>query len=178
MKQILNPENKNKMKKIALIFSLIAAIQFKSEAQNILSVAAGSKISFSANNNSTKKIFVPAARYSVNDSTLTVKDHTFYMQKSKNQRTVGLVLLGTGLLASGIGVLVATNANSFNQSETAATCFIIGAATGIASIPLMVLAHVNRNKAKLSLSSQKTGFGIPVKSGDMTGLTLSMNIGR
>ena len=166
------------MKKIALIISLIAAIQFKSGAQNILSVDAGSKISCSANNNSTKKIFVPAARYIVNDSTLTVKDHTFYMQKSKNQRTVGLVLLGTGLLASGIGLLVATNSNSFDQSETAAYCFVIGAATGIASIPFMVIAHVNRNRAKLSLSSQKTGFGIPFKSGDMTGLTLSMNIGK
>jgi hypothetical protein len=110
------------------------------------------------------------------------KDHDLYLQRSRNQRITGLVLLGTGLVSSGIAVLLATSNNTnynSNNGSTAVALFIIGAATGIASIPFMVLAHVNKNKAKVEVTGQKTGFGLPRNIGkEITGITLSIPIGK
>lgn len=90
-----------------------------------------------------------------------VKDYAFYMRHCHNMRITGLVLLGTGLVSSGIALILATNNNSSynnNNGNTVVALFIVGAATGIASIPFMVLAHVNKNKARAMLTTQKTGF--------------------
>ena len=41
-----------------------------------------------------------------------VKDYAFYMRHCHNMRITGLVLLGTGLVSSGIALILATNNNS------------------------------------------------------------------
>lgn len=166
------------MYKIILTISFIVAIQLITQAQFYLPFEAGSKTLFAANTHYTNNQQSPALSNFRNDSTILVKDYSYYMQKSKNHRTTGLVLLGTGVLASGIGLLLATNPNSFDQSETAAVCFVIGFVTGVTSIPFMAIAHGYRNKAKLLIDSQKTGFGIPIRTSNITGITYSISIGK
>ncbi len=111
------------------------------------------------------------------------KDYAFYMHRSKNLRITGVSLLGAGLILGVSGLLVSSsnsNPNNYDsRDQTIASLFIASAATGIASIPFMVLASVNKQKAKLMLSNQKTGFGVPAKvSKDITGITLALPIGR
>ncbi len=110
------------------------------------------------------------------------KDHEYYNRKSRNLRTAGLSLLGAGLVLGLSGILVASNdnyADSERRDRTIRTLFVLSAATGIASIPLMVLAHVNKSKARALLSTQKTSFGIPGKAEkNIVGLTLSIPVGK
>lgn len=120
---------------------------------------------------------------SVNSNLLrpaTGKDHAYYQEKSRKQRTAGLVLLGSGVLLSGVGLIISTrNDASFDQTETGITVMGVGAAAGIASIPFMILAHVNRNKARVMLSSQKTSAGIPYKYGKgLASVTVSIPLGK
>jgi len=103
------------------------------------------------------------------------KDYEYYIRKKKNNHIAGLVTLGTGLLLSGIGLITATNNTSIDSDATAPVFFIAGAVSGIASIPLMIIAHVYGHRAKLELSKQKTGFGVPPNvSKDITGFTLTL----
>lgn len=162
------------MKKMILVISFFTAIQPALIAQK--KSAAGDF--FYAQNSSTTGMLKASLNYPLTDSSI-VKDHAFYMQRSRNQKTAGLVLLGSGVLLSGIGLIISTrNDASFDQTETGVIIMGVGAAAGIASIPLMIMAHANRNKAKLMLSNQATGYGIPFKSGELTGVTLSVALGR
>jgi len=107
------------------------------------------------------------------------KDYDYYMHKKRNNLTAGSITLGAGLLLSGIGLIVATNSSSFDDDATAGILFVAGAASGIASIPLMVMSFVYGHKAKVELTNQKTGFGVPSKVGKtITGITLTMPIGK
>lgn len=111
-----------------------------------------------------------------------IKDYDYYNRKSRTLRITGLSLLGAGLVLGLSGLLVASNDNYADpegRDRTIRTLFVLSAATGIASIPLMVLAHVNKTKARASLSSQKTAFGIPGKAEkNIVGLTLSISVGK
>jgi hypothetical protein len=179
MKQILKSFKHQQMYKILFTISLITAIGLITQAQVNFPVKAGSKTLFAAHTPYTNNLQLIVLGNFRNDSSIRVKDYAYYMQKSKNHRTTGLVLLGAGVLASGIGLLLATNPNSYDQSETAAVCFVIGFITGVTSIPFMATALGYRNKAKLMISTQKTGYGFPRKYGkDLTGLTLSIPIKR
>ncbi|HNU88842.1 MAG TPA: hypothetical protein PKJ94_11145 [Ferruginibacter sp.] len=108
------------------------------------------------------------------------KDYEFYMKKSRNHRTVGWATLVGGVVLSGVGLLVANAdyASGNDQGEAAATITIAGAVSGIVSIPFMIMASAYRHKAKMMLSSQKTGFGIPVKPGNITGISVFIPIGK
>ena len=168
------------MKKITPLMVLAAATFLNTKAQNHLMTDAGYISAPAANIDYSKKTFTASTNHIPSDSTGTVKDHAYYIQKSKNQRTAGLVLLGAGLVASGFGLLIGTGNNaSFDDTQTGVTIMGIGALSGIVSIPLMIMAHANRNKARLLLSSQKTGIGIPLKYGkELTGFTVSIPLGR
>lgn len=107
------------------------------------------------------------------------KDYNYYLRKKKNNLTAGLVTLGSGLLLSGIALITSNNSKSFDDDATAGVLFIAGAASGIASIPLMIMSHVYNHKAKLMLSEQKTGFGVPSNvSKDITGITFQISLGK
>lgn len=107
----------------------------------------------------------------------TDKDYDYYMHKRKKNKTIGWALLGGGFGLTGIGVLMAvTNNTGGTQGKIAAISFVAGAAAGIASIPFMIIANVNKNKAKAFLSNQKTGYGMPLKNNYVTGVTISIPI--
>ena len=155
------------MKKIILILGLIIVTQLQTKAQQ-------------------EKQFIAAANYTTlksmysSGNNLPDKDYDYYMRKRKNNLTAGLVTLGAGVVFSGIGLLIGTKTNaSFDDAATGAVITIIGAASGIASIPCMIMATVYKNKAKVQLSTQKTGFGVPPGvSKDIVGITFKIGIGN
>jgi len=107
-------------------------------------------------------------------------DAQVYLKRKRTFLTVGLILLGTGVVSSGIGLLY-SNGNDINsdKSDLAATYYIIGAVTGIASIPFMSLSLAANNKYKAAIKSQPTASGLPRNvSKQVTGLTLSVPIGK
>ena len=166
------------MKKIILVLGLVAATQLQTKAQqgyvqttaslyptfkstSLFQAETSSKNGFSSGNN------------------LPEKDYSYYMKKKKNMLTAGLVTLGAGLALSGVGLITASNSTSIDTDATAAILLIAGAASGIASIPLMIMATVYGHKAKLEFSNQKTGFGVPSNvSKNIAGITMSIPIGK
>ena len=83
----------------------------------------------------------------------------YYLQKSKNQRTVGWVLLGAGAAVGTVGLIVASDAEWFfddsDKLGTGLTLFTVGAASTLASIPFFIIAGSNSRKAaSFSLQSQ------------------------
>lgn len=93
---------------------------------------------------------------------------------------MGWATLVGGVVLSGIGLLVANAdyASGNDQADAAATLTVAGAVSGIVSIPFMVMGTVYKHKAKVMLSSQKTGFGIPVKPGNITGVSVFIPISK
>ena len=155
------------MKKIILILGLIIVAQLETKAQQ-------------------EKQFIAAANYTTlksmysSGNNLPEKDYAYYKQKRKDNLTAGLVTLGAGLALSGIGLITASNGSGIETADgTTVGLFMIGAVSGIVSIPLMVRAGVNAHKAKLELRNQKTGFGVPSKMRkNITGITVSIPIGK
>lgn len=160
------------MKKSILILGIIFSIYMQTKAQQ-------ESLSTSLTvYNSVKPVSYPSPNHFGTD-----KDYDFYMQKSKNQRTIGWATLGGGFLLSGIGILVASSPNSnYNtggKDYAPAILLGLGAVSGIVSIPFMIMASVNKNKAKVMLTNQKTGFGVPSNvSKDITGITFQLHIGK
>jgi len=165
------------MKKITLLLLAITALQFSSKAQSLLMSAANSKKISGLNSIPAKQMNASIINTVFANKTLA-PGYNDYKRKRKNCMTTGFILLGAGLISSGIGIAVSSNSSTLDQEETAGVCFLVGATAGIASIPFMVMAHVYKHKATLSLDNKKTGSGIPFNSGSVTGLTFSMNIGK
>jgi len=107
------------------------------------------------------------------------KDYAYYLQKKNNHLTAGIVTLSAGLVFSGIGWIITSNSKSVENEDFGAIFLVAGATFGIASIPLMAIAHGYGSKARLALSNQKTGFGVPAKvSRNITGLTIAIPLGK
>lgn len=176
------------MKKIILILSLIAVNHMETKAQQETQSTTATYLtaikftSFPEQNTFSKNGYLSGK----ND---TDKDYNYYMQKSKRQRTVGWVTLGSGIVLSGIGLLIAGNSEPTtdiygnliddDNSSIAAVLTIAGAASGIVSIPFMIMASSNRHKAKVILKAQKTGFGVPQNvDKNIMGVTMRLPIGR
>lgn len=166
------------MKKSILMLSVIFLINMESKAQQGKQAFASTSYTLHKGNTVIKD------NLSFNLSNNSgyqgpVKDYDYYMRKKKNHLTAGLVTLGAGVVLSGIGLITATNSNSFDNDMTAGVLLVAGAASGIASIPLMIMAHVYGHKAKLEFSNQKTGFGVPSNvSKHITGITMTIPIGK
>jgi len=107
-----------------------------------------------------------------------------YKKRARTHRTIGLSLLGAGVVLGVTGILVASaddgDANTgFGErnDDAAATLFLFSAGTGIASIPFMILASANSRKAKALLKNEQAylpGRGtVPV-----TGVTVAIQIGK
>lgn len=125
--------------------------------------------------------------------------NTDYLQKAKNQKTGAWILLGGGLLTTGIGLVVVasegandavdtyvgvfTGPNGTSSSSSTSSTGSILIATGIlmqaGSIPLFIASKKNKRRAMLAIKDQKTAFGLPIPaSKKVTGLTLSIPIGK
>ncbi len=160
------------MKKSILMLVIIFLINTESKAQQESQFIAANSLS------NTKPVSFSMQAYSGPD-----KDADFYMRRSKNYRIVGWSTLGAGLIASGAGLLLATNSSNdfYNNSndDAAAALFLVGAVSGITSIPFMIMATSYKHKAKAMISSQKTGFGVPANVGkDIVGITLQIPLGK
>ena len=117
-----------------------------------------------------------------------VHDEAFYLKKSRNNRIASICLAGGGLVIGGIGALtfpkdydlIFDNGSSKeSQADVSTTLIIVGSAALIASIPFTVMASVNKRKANLMVTSQKTGFGVPANvSKDIVGITLQIPLGK
>jgi uncharacterized membrane protein YphA (DoxX/SURF4 family) len=164
------------MKKVILILGVIFLISNGSKAQQQNQEVASTGYNLYKSN----AIIKDNLSFNFSDNASyngPAKDYDYYMRKKKNNLTAGVVTLGAGLLLSGIGWATASNSNSFDNDATAAILLIAGVASGIASIPLMIMATVYGHKAKLELSNQKTGFGVPSNVGkSITGVTLTIPI--
>jgi hypothetical protein len=167
------------MKKFILILGLIIATQIQTKAQQEKQFITAthyrtSKATVLTQDNSFSKSMYSSANY------LPVKDYDYYMNKRRKNLTGGLVTLGGGLLFSGVGLLMASSSSSDEETGISGGVLTgIGAIAGIVSIPFMIMAEVYKHKAKVKLSSQKTGFGLPLKVGkSITGITMSIPIGK
>jgi hypothetical protein len=81
-----------------------------------------------------------------------------YLQKSKSHKITGFVLLGTGFLSSGVGLIVgiASSGSEFvealggpesNGMEIGGTLFYAGLAAMAGSIPFFISSSKNKKKA-------------------------------
>ena len=169
------------MKKIILILGLIFSTHLVTKAQQESQFETANYLASSKANVLTENKTFSKKQYLATSTGLD-KDYNFYLRRSKNYRIVGLSTLGAGLVASGIGLLLATNNDAiYNQSkdDAAAVLFLVGAVSGITSIPFMIMASVYKQKARLMLSNQKTGIGVPSNVGkDITGITFIIPLGK
>ncbi len=159
------------MKRSFIMLGVIFLINMESNAQQESQLIATNSLS------TTKPVSFSIQSYGGPD-----KDADFYLRRSKNYRIVGWSTLGAGLIASGAGLLLASNnSNYYNSSneDGAAVLFLVGAVSGITSIPFMIMATSYKHKAKAMVSSQKTGFGVPGNvSKDIVGITLQIPLGK
>lgn len=163
------------MKKITLIISLVTIFQLYSKAQQMQPfVTADQSTSFKF---SSLEEIIPNKK---NVHVLFYeKDYNYYMHKRNNNKKIGWILLGSGFGFTGLGALLASTNNAANsQGPTAAICILAGAATGIASIPFMIMANVNKHKARAILEEKKTGYGIPSGNKTITGITFCISLGK
>ena len=89
------------------------------------------------------------------DSLMKLNDYdlgTYYLKQSKQQKTIGWVLLGAGVTLIIVGGKQATN-DIFNKSS-GETSAILGALSTVASIPFFLSAAKNKGRAKILLSNQ------------------------
>jgi hypothetical protein len=75
---------------------------------------------------------------------------TDYLKKSKTQKTIAWVLLGSGIVLIGAGIIVGENGVndvSLNEATSGAALIVAGAVVDIASIPFFILGAKNKRKA-------------------------------
>ena len=118
----------------------------------------------------TTFIFVSYSVFSQVTLTPTTKSqqesHDFYMRKSRNNKTVGWVLAGTGS-ALAIGGIIASakevteNVLNFETKLSDTDDILLGAglACAVASVPFFISAGKNKKKAKIALSTQPVTLG-------------------
>jgi len=150
---IVNLKNKN-MKNIFLLAGVIICFHFTTQAQTITADA---------------------------DSNFTpIKDQAYYIKKSKSQKTTAWVFLSGGVVLMGTGLLIGNReSSSFDDAATGVIIGGIGFLSALGSIPFFVASGASKRKARLFVSSQPSGFGIPSKNGEeITGLTLSIPLGK
>jgi hypothetical protein len=74
-----------------------------------------------------------------------------YLQKSKNQKTTGWVLLAGGTTMAVVGIIIGNNSNLFDSNnsgfEIGARLLIVGLATDLVSIPFFISSSSNTRKA-------------------------------
>jgi len=80
----------------------------------------------------------------------------YYLEKSKRQGTAGWVLLGAGTAMGIGGIIIMDQGDIFSADfEAGAVLVLVGAASGLASIPFFISSGRNSRKAaRLSFNPQ------------------------
>ena len=76
--------------------------------------------------------------------------YDFHFTKHKKQKKTGLILLGSGVVATGAGLLIAANSNVLSDDGgfgTGAGLVLAGSITTIVSIPYLISSGSNKRKA-------------------------------
>lgn len=99
---------------------------------------------------------------------------------SKRQNTTGWILLSTGLVAAGAGLLINTDNKSFDEGfdlvilKTA--LFAGGTGLTIASIPILIVSGIKKKKARLLLNAERVQITPQLKTNEWqykTGITIN-----
>lgn len=166
------------MKKIIQSTILLLIISLNSNAQRFSAVNTGYQLSSTTALNSF---------FSEDSSLKKNSDYDYYMKKTARKKTAAWILLGGGVLATGLGALafpenydlLENSSATENQADFSVALSIVGIAAMASSIPFFISGSVNKRKAKAAFDYKKTGFGIPVKSAsEIPGFTLSISIGK
>lgn len=123
-----------------------------------------------------------------NNYTINPQD---YSLKAKHQKTAAWICLGGGFLLATTGVVIAVNNTTndlfnifsvtptYHDYTTESVLMITGTAGMLGAIPLFISAANNKRRARLSIDSQKTAFGLPGHvSRKISGITLTIPIGK
>ena len=112
-----------------------------------------------------KKIFLSACILFMTCSCFSQSvEKTGYLQKSKNQKTIAWVLLGTGFAINIIAVatlpknydFLSPTASQAKQLNTSYWLLGIGSVTMLSSIPFTISGHANKKKAAgISINTQQ-----------------------
>ena len=105
-----------------------------------------------------------------------VKDKAYYLDKSKNQKTAGWVLLGAGTAMMIGGGIAFSNSSIFDESWGAgATVMTIGVPVALTSIPFFISAAKNKGRAEAmaTLHLSPVPVGTVVKCVPQVGVRVS-----
>ena len=104
-------------------------------------------------------LIVQATRSQVADSVVTETNQEMYeflMTRHQKQKKTGFILLGSGLVATGVGILIAANDTDWLNDEYSGSQFTAGAIiysagvlTALSSIPVLIIASGNKKKAQI-----------------------------
>lgn len=82
-----------------------------------------------------------------------------YLQKSKNQKKTGWILLGGGAAMAVVGAIIFEESDDWSSIDTGGFMMLGGAAAGLTSIPFFISSAKNANKAAtISFNYQKAYF--------------------
>jgi len=87
--------------------------------------------------------------------------YDLYFSKHKKQKKTGLILLGSGVVATGAGLLIAANSNVLSDDGafgSGAVLTLVGSVTTIVSIPYLISSGVNKRKASAYVQIEKQEF--------------------
>ncbi len=89
--------------------------------------------------------------------------YDFHFEKHKKQKKTGLILLGSGLVATITGTLIARNSDILGDDtegfDAGASIALLGSLATISSIPVLISSGVNKRKASayVNLSEYQPG---------------------
>ena len=94
------------------------------------------------------------------------KSYDFHMAKHKKLKKTGFILLGSGVAATVVGALIASNSEGiFDDSDNLGSGAILttaGILTTISSIPVFIVSGSNKRKAETFLKVElNSPIGIP-----------------
>ena len=138
-----------------------------------------------------KSISVPASTNSfINQeipSSSFQKPDNNYLHRSHKQKTAAWVLLGGGAALTVGGILTLpsdfwdplSETTTSSKTTTGEIMLAAGLASMMTSIPFFIMSGVNKRKANVSISNQRTGNGLARSfSKNVTGITMAISIGK
>ena len=97
---------------------------------------------------------VQAQKQSESTKNLSDRDlGLYYLKQSKTQKTIGWVLLGSGLVMELIGS-AQYNEDLFSEGSDGEALMLIGSLSTIASVPLFIMGAKNKGRAEILLRNQ------------------------